>query len=706
MLFGNELSFISGGVNMETSLLFTPITIGKMELKNRIVVPAMHLNYCPTGEVTDDLVEFYRVRARGGAGLIIVGGCGIDKVGNTLGMIQLDEDRFIPGLKKLVDAVHNEGAKIIPQLYQAGNYASSFITGHQPVAPSPIPSRLTKEVPHELTKDEIKEMVQRFADAAGRAQEAGFDGVEILAGTGYLISEFLSPVTNKRTDEYGGELENRLRFALEIVKAIREKVGPDFTFIARIAGNDFVPGGHTNKEAKLVAKALVEAGVDAINVTGGWHETVVPQITMNVPAGTFRYLARGIKEVVDVPVFASNRINNPELAEDILSSGDGDLVCIGRGILADPFFPLKAEGKIDEPIRPCVACNQGCLDHVFKGLPVECLVNAKAGREAKLGVSEFAAGVNNVAEKESAATSEEKVAEKILVVGAGVAGLEFARVASKAGHQVTIWEKSPELGGQLNLAATPPGRQDFHGFTKYLVQSCEKQGVKILTEREGGLANIQEAVNKEGYTQVVIATGADPMCPPFPLEDGATLTQAWDVLAGLETENNVVIVGGGSVGVETAIYLASQGTIDGEVLKFLLVNQAEDQEMLTKLLFRGRKQVSIVEMDKGVGRDLGPSTRWSMLADLKRYGVKIHTHTKVKEVRKDGVLAEGPEGEVMIKGDTVVCAIGSQANQELYNELKDKLPSQVKLQIIGDATKPAKVLDAVKAAYDAAHKLG
>lgn len=678
---------------MANKMLFSPISIGKMELKNRIVLPAMHLNYCPTGEVTDDLVEFYRVRAQGGAGLVIVGGCGIDRVGNTLGMIQLDEDRFIPGLQRLVDAVHSAGAKIIPQLYQAGNYASSFITGNQPVAPSPIPSRLTKEVPHELTKDEIKEMVQRFAEAAGRAQKAGFDGVEILAGTGYLISEFLSPATNKRTDEYGGDLENRLRFALEIVEAIREKVGQDFPFIARIAGNDFVPGGHTNKEAQLVAKALVKAGVDAINVTGGWHETIVPQITMNVPPGTYRYLVRGIKDAVDVPVFASNRITTPELAEDIISSGDGDLVCLGRGILADPFFPLKAEGKLDEPIRPCVACNQGCLDHVFKGLPVGCLVNAEAGREAKLGVSE------------SATAKKEVTSQRILVVGAGVAGLEFARVASKAGHEVTVWEKSSELGGQLNLAATPPGRQDFHRFTEYLAQACEKQGVNILTGQEANLENVQDAVSKEGYTQVVIATGAVPMCPPFPLEDGASLVQAWDVLTGLETGKNVVVVGGGSVGVETAIHLASQGTIDAETLKFLIVNQAENQEMLAKLLFRGRKQVSIVEMDKGVGRDMGPSTRWSMIADLKRHGIKVHTHTKVKEVRKDGVLAEGSEGEVLISGDTVVCAIGSQANQELYLTLKDKLPPQVNIQMIGDATKPAKVLDAVKAAYDAAHKI-
>lgn len=683
--------------------LFTPLRIGKLEVKNRIVLPAMHLNYCPTGEVTDKLIEFYRVRAQGGVGLVIVGGCGIDRVGNTLGMIQLDDDAFLPGLKKLADAVHEAGAKVATQLYQAGYYASSFLTGNQPVAPSPIPSKLTKEVPHELTVPEIKELVQKFAQAAKRTQEAGFDAVEVLAGTGYLISEFLSPVTNKRTDEYGGELENRMRFALEVFSAIREAVGPDFPIIARIAGNDFVPGGHTNKEARAFAQALEKVGVDAINVTGGWHETVIPQITMNVPPATFRYLARGIKQAVSIPVFASNRITSPDLAREILASGDADMVCLGRHIIADPLLPLKAQGIVNLPIRPCVGCNQACLDHVFNGKPVSCLVNAEAGLEADL-VARGKKLVNSGYEFNS---SEPKSStKKVLVIGGGAAGLEFARVASSLGHEVTVWEKSEKLGGQLNLAAAPPDRQDFNRFTDYLVEACQALGVKLHTNQEGNTDNILEAIKQEGYTDVVLATGALPMNPPFPVEDGATVTQAWEVLSGKETGNQVVIVGGGSVGVETALYLASQGTIDAETLRFLLVHQAESTETIAQLLFQGKKKVTIVEMAKGVGRDLGSSTRWAMLADLKRHQVKVLTNTVVKAIQKDGVLVEGPEGESKLPADTVVTAIGSVANQALLKTLQENLPVGVNLHTVGDALKPAKVFDAVHSAYKAAINLG
>ena len=694
---------------MKNTLLFSPLQIGSMNLRNRIVMPAMHLCYCPTGEVTNQLVEFYRLRARGGAGLIIVGGCGIDKVGNTLGMIQVDEDRFLPGLQTLVDAVHGENSKIMAQLYQSGRYASSALTGHQPVAPSPLPAKLSGEVPHELTLDEIQEMINAFAQAASRVQKAGFDGVEILAGTGYLISEFLSPVTNQRTDEYGGELSNRMRFALDIVAKIRELVGPDYPLFARIAGNDFVPGGHSNKEAQIFARALEEAGVNAINVTGGWHETLVPQITMNVPPGAFRYLARGIKNAVSIPVIASNRITTPELAEDMIASGDADLVGLARPLIADPFFPLKTYALGQEepllpdiqapsfgPIRPCIACNQGCLDQIFRGKPVFCLVNPEAGREAELHLNY----------KNASAYEGQFELKRILVIGAGPAGLEFARVASLQGHRVTVWEKANKAGGQLSLAAAPPGRKDFNRFTTYLLEICEAQGVKVIYNQIATPENILESVENDGFTHIVLATGAKPLNPPLHVEEGASAIQAWDVLSGeASTGNKVVIVGGGAVGVETALYLAEQGTLDSETLRFLLVNQAEAPETLGKLLFQGRKQITLVEMAKGIGQDIGPSTRWSMLADLKRHKVKIYTHTRVLEVRHEGVWVKTPDGETLIPGDTTVLAIGSTPDQELFKKLQSKLPFQVTLHLIGDASKPAKALDAVNAAYTEATKL-
>lgn len=265
------------------SILFSPAKIGTLQLRNRLVMTPMHLGYSPKGEVNDQLIEFYRARARGGVGLIIVGGCGIDRIGNAFGMTQIDDDRYIPGLRQLVDAVHTEGAKIVPQLYQAGRYTHSALTGKPSVAPSPIPSKLTGQTPEELTEEKIKEVIDSFSNAAKRAQTAGFDGVEILASAGYLISQFLSPVTNQRTDRYGGDLEARMTFGLEVAEAIRKAVGPDFPIIVRVAGNDFVPGSNTNTESRAFCQALEKVGVNAINVTGGWHETQVPQITMNVP---------------------------------------------------------------------------------------------------------------------------------------------------------------------------------------------------------------------------------------------------------------------------------------------------------------------------------------------------------------------------------------------------------------------------------------
>lgn len=714
----------SGGVEMRKPTLFPhlfqSLSLGNLTLANRIMMPAMHLGYCPTGEVTDQLIEFYRLRAKGGAGLIIVGGCGIDKIGNTWGMIQVDEDRFIPGLQRLAEAVQTEGSKIMAQLYQSGRYAVSALTGQPAVAPSPIPSKLTGETPHELSLPEIKNIISSFAQAAQRVQEAGFNGVEILAGTGYLISEFLSPVTNHRTDEYGGDLENRMRFALEIVHAIRDTVGPDFPLLARIAGNDFIPGGHTNEEAKSFAQALEKAGVTAIDVTGGWHETLVPQITMNVPPGAFRYLARGIKSAVSIPVIACNRINTPALAEEILSSEEADLVGIARPLIADPYFPKKAylEGLKDPHsvnptprIRPCIACNQGCLDHVFRLKPVACLTNAEAGQEAELrlstGILDEQTALPFDAEAEAAPTLEVPGSiKRILVLGAGPAGLEFARVASLRGHQVTVWEKNLQTGGQLNLAGAPPGRQDFLRLKKYLEAVCLEQGVELLLNQLTPFNELQESITRECFTDVVLATGATPLQPPIPIEAGAPVMQAWDILTGQDVPGkNILILGGGAVGIETALYLADRGTLNAETLRFLILNQAETPQALGQLLLRGHKNLTLVEMASGIGRDIGSSTRWSMLADLKRHQVKVYTGTTVTRITREGVWVRTPEEEKLLPCDMAVLAVGSVPENSLYQELQKGLPSSVELHLIGDAHKPAKVLDAIREAYREAVRL-
>jgi NADH:flavin oxidoreductases, Old Yellow Enzyme family len=662
------------------SILFSPAQIGMLQLRNRLVMTPMHLGYCPKGEVDDQLIEFYRARAHGGVGLIIVGGCGIDRIGNALGMPQLDDDHYISGLRRLVDAVHLEGAKIIPQLYHAGRYAHSAMTGQQSVAPSPIPSRLTGQTPVELTGEKIAEIIASFASAAKRAQIAGFDGVEILASAGYLISQFLSPLTNQRTDCYGGGLQARMTFGLEVVAAVRGAVGLDYPIIARVAGNDFMPGSHTNAESRVFCQALEKAGVNALNVTGGWHETPVPQLTMNVPPGAYVYLASGIKRAVSIPVIACNRINTSKLAEKILREGKADFIGMARPLLADPELPNKAMSGDSETIRPCIGCNQGCLDNVFRLKPVTCLVNAEAGREAVLGSICPAARVY-----------------KILVIGAGAAGMEFSRVATQRGHKVTIWEEQAQPGGQLSLAAAPPGREDFLNLRTYLANACLELGVSICYNVKATPENILASVQKGEFERVVIATGSCPVIPPIVIEKGVEILQAWDVLAGREkVGQNVIIIGGGAVGVETALYLAESGTIDNKTLRFLMLQHAETEKELYHLLTRGNKEITVLEMTKGIGRDIGPSTRWSMLADLKRHNVNCIDETKVLEVHKDSVLVESAEVRKVLKADTIIFAAGSRSVNELYLTLQHELEG---LSVIGDALNPRKALDAIHNAY-------
>ncbi|HWJ03880.1 MAG TPA: FAD-dependent oxidoreductase [Verrucomicrobiae bacterium] len=666
------------------SMLFSPARIGTLQLKNRFVMTPMHLGYCPTGEVTDKLVEFYRARAAGGVGLIIVGGCGIDKFGNAWGMIQLDEDRFIPGLCKLTEAIHAAGAKIIPQLYQAGRYAHTKATGKPCVAPSPVPSKLTGETPEELTPQRIKEIIASYAGAASRVKRAGFDGLEILASAGYLISQFLSPLTNLRMDRYGGDLQGRMTFALEVVAAVRQAVGPDFPILVRIAGNDFMPGSHTNSEARAFAQALQQAGVDGLNVTGGWHETRVPQLTMNLPQGGFAYLAKEIKHAVSIPVIACNRINTPETAEKILREGMGDFIGIARPLLADPELPNKLQAGRAQTIRPCIGCNQGCLDHVFRLKPVACLTNPLAGREAEVPKAKAQPGESH----------------KVLVIGAGPAGLEFSRTAATLGHTVTLWEEKDGPGGQLILAAAPPGRKDFLNLVTYLENSCRDLGVKIHYGKQASPEDILARVSTGEFDQVVIATGARPISPAIPGEGGACVVDAWQVLSGgASPGKNIVVVGGGAVGVETALYLAQIGTIDAETLHFLFFQQAEKESELRHLLTRGTKNITLIEMDKGLGRDIGASTRWSMLADLARHGVTCLDQTKVVKILKTGVMADTPKGEAFIPADTVIMAVGSAARNELFERLKGKI---LHLSMIGDAVKPRKAMEAIHEGYNLA----
>jgi 2,4-dienoyl-CoA reductase (NADPH2) len=661
---------------MEFPNLFSPITINTLELRNRIVMTAMHLGYTPEGFVTDRLVDFYSARAKGGAGLIIVGGCPIDDNSSMTGMINIDHDRYIPGLKKLTNAVKSHGSAIAAQLYQAGRYVhSSAIGGRKAISASAIRSKFTGETPRALEPDEVPLVQDRFAEAAARAKESGFDAVEILGSAGYLISQFLSPITNHRNDQYGGTFENRMRFGLEIAEKVRRAVGKDFTVIIRLAGNDFMEGSNTNKEARIFASELEKIGIDLFDITGGWHETRVPQLTMAVPHANYVYLAQGIKSAVSVPVLSSNRINDPVIGEQILRNGSADLVTMARALIADPEMPNKARQEKSNTIYHCIACNQGCFDMIFLGKPVTCTVNPRAGVEKETEISP-------AAEK-----------KKVLIIGGGPAGMKAACTAAARGHKVILAEKNKQLGGQILLNRDIPGRGEMVTAAEDLINNMHSNQVEIFLDTEADAA----FVKKLSPDAVILATGASPVIPDIDGIDDEKVISAWDLLSGKgRTGRRIVIIGGNAVGLETAIYLANIGTISPETLHFLAVNRAETWDTMEALISKGIKEVTVVEMLTKYGRDIGVSTRWTILDEMKRMGVKIVAGARAVAVRKEGLEIEKGENREIIPADSIVIAAGAKSQNSLGEDLKRIVKE---IHIVGDAAGPRKALDAIREGF-------
>ncbi len=668
---------------MDFTRLFEPITINGVHIQNRIVMPAMGMSFTDRYEFNDRYRAFYRERAHGGVGLMIIGPVAIDRVGSAPFMPGLFLDEHIAPFRKFTDELHRDtGVKLGTQLFQMGRNAFSIFTGLQPIAPSAVKSIISNEMPREMTLDDIEEVKQSFAKGAVRAGEAGFDYIEILGCTGYLISQFLSPLTNHRTDEYGGSLENRMRFGLEVIARVREAVGRNVFVGIRVAGNDFIEGGHTNMESALFCAEAEKAGVDAINVTGGWHETNIPQLTTDVPPGAYVYLAHGIKEKVHIPVFASNRLGDPCVAERALRSGSCDLVCWGRPLIADPELPRKAkEGRLDEATL-CIACNQGCFDSIFMGTSVYCVLNPRAGREAETRLEKA------------------KTQKKIAVAGGGPAGMEFALTAAQRGHRVTLYEKEEFLGGQVNLAMAPPRKAELGKITSSLKSRMEKAGVEV---KLGIPLNAEEA-KKTKPDLIAVATGALPIEITVPGADRPHVVSAWDVLMGKVPHigTDVVIIGGNATGCETAHYIASLGAPDPDTLAFLMYHRAENTDTTMKLFHSSGRNITVIDMAEKIAGNVGKTSRWTLMKSLRLMGVIMSPKTRLIEITEHEVIVETTRGRKSIPASTVVMAVGSRSEDSLVKDLNG---SGISVVIVGDAKTPRKITDAVREGFDEALKV-
>lgn len=633
---------------MKLERVFEPIKIGKMELRNRFVFASIDSKLgSETGATTQRHIDYHVARSKGDVGLTIIDNLTVEWPRGKVGVkpMRIDKNRFIIRLNDLAEEIQAYGAKVAAQIFHAGRQTTvAALEGEEMVSASDVPWLGSGTVPRPLTVAEIEDFVEKFAKAALRAKMARFDAVEIHSGHGYLLSSFLSPYINTRTDAYGGSLENRMRFLLQIIERTRELVGPEYPIIVRFNGSDQIEGGLTIEESKLIAKKLEEAGVDALNVTAGIYESAnwtFPSMPME--KGCLSDLAAEIKRVVNIPVITVGKITDPFVAEQILREGKADMVALGRPLLADPAYPKKAqEGRFDD-IVPCIACNQGCIGRISLDLGLRCTVNAALGREREYRIKKT------------------QTPKKVLVIGGGPAGMEAARVAALEGHEVTLYEKKESLGGQMIPAAVPWFKADINAFTTYLTKQMERLRVKVML----GTELTADLLPLEKPDVVFIATGATPCIPNVPGVDRDNVVTVTDVLLGeAEVGERVVIVGAGQQGCEAAAYLAEQG-----------------------------KQVTLVEMLDEIGAEIAASFWFFFEETFDRYGVDTLTRTKFEGVNEEGALVIDKNWEKrVIPADTIVLAMGSVPNRDLVDELQGRVPECF---VIGDCRKPRTILEAV-----------
>ncbi len=665
---------------MLLSKLFEPAKINLLNIRNRLVMPAVALFYTNDHSFNERYKAFYQERAKGGVGLMIIGPIAIDRMGSSPFIPGLFADSQIGPIGDFIAELHrNSPVKIGIQLMHQGRYASQKLSGFRPIAPSAIASPLSNEVPREMTAEDIENVQKAYVDSALRAKEAGFDYIEILMAGGYLVGEFLSPLSNQRTDQYGGTLEHRMRFGLEIIKKIRSAVGPNVAMGIRVSGHDYMKGGNTIKESSRFCAEAEKAGVDAINVTGGWHETHVPQVTSEVPTGAFLYLSRAVKAVVQVPVFASNRLGDPISAEKALRSGAADFICWARPLIADPYMPQKVrQGRSREAV-PCIGCNQGCLDAIFAGSSVHCTVNPLAGREQTIEIVEAV------------------IKKKVFIAGGGPAGMQFALTASRRGHDVTLFEKHNRLGGQVNLIAAIPGKKIYSGLVHSLAAQLRNSNVKIQLNTQ---LEPKTILDKKPDV-LVVATGAKPVSLTIEGMHRGNVVDAWDVLDETvwEIGKRVVIIGGGATGCETALMVAKMGIPDAETISFLMTHSADELEDIQKLLCQTNREITVIEMTDRLAGNVGISTRWALLKRLQQLGIRFFTQAKVIKLEDDAVHILTQNGVESIQADTIIQAAGAVPINSLA---KNVFTNQIEILTIGDAKGIRNLSEAIREGFETA----
>ncbi len=654
--------------------LLQPLDLGFTTLKNRVIMGSMHTGLEEAKNGYQRMAAFYAERAKGGVGLIVTGGISPNAQGLTFsGAASLDQPEKVADHRVITEAVHKAGGKICMQILHTGRYAYS----PNLIAPSAIKSPINPFTPHAVSEAEIEQQIEDFARCAELARESGYDGVEIMGSEGYFINQFIVKRTNDRTDAWGGDYSNRIRFAIEVVRRVRERVGADFILIYRLSMLDLVKGGSSYDEIVTLGQAIESAGATLINTGIGWHEARIPTIATKVPRAAFTWVTAKVKAALSIPVITSNRINTPETGEQVLARGDADMISMARPFLADPEFVLKAEESRSDEINTCIGCNQACLDHIFNGKLSSCLVNPRACNETELLISTSA------------------TPKKLAVVGAGPAGLAFAVTAVQCGHHVTLYDAGSEIGGQFNIAKKIPGKEEFYETLRYYRRQLELHNVDVRLNTRVSSAEL----NASDYDAVILATGISPRTPDIEGIQHPSVVSYLDVVRGAPVGKRVAIIGAGGIGFDLAEFLSQNGPSTSQDIPAFMAEWGIDMTLQSRGGVEGvepqhkpsAREIYLLQRKKSkVGAGLGKTTGWVHRAGLQHRGVKMLASCDYQRIDDQGLHLSVAGEPTLLPVDTIVVCAGQDPLRELTEGLNKSY------HLIGGAD-VAKELDAKRA---------